>query len=175
MRILILSRRASIYSTRRLADAARSRKHEVTVVDPLEFSLVVTRGRPSLYLRGAEVEGFDLVVPRIGASITQYGLAVVNQFDMMEVPVVNNSVPIARARDKLRALQLLARFDLDVPRTLITRRGEDLNGEAAGYRVLVAGVTRVGKRGVAEQRHIAAVANVVAVDHVAAHRHGDRG
>ena len=131
MRILILSRRASIYSTRRLADAARSRKHEVSVVDPLEFSLVVTRGRPSLYLRGAEVEGFDLVVPRIGASITSYGLAVVRQFDMMGIPVLNHAVAIARSRDKLRAMQLLTRKDLDIPTTVCTKTSAHIDAALA--------------------------------------------
>ena len=121
MHILILSRKATIYSTRRLTEAAKARGHEVTIVDPLEISLVVSRATPSLYLRGAEVAGFDLVIPRIGASVTQYGLAVVRQFDMMGVPVLNHAVAIARSRDKLRAMQLLTRKDLDLPITVCTK------------------------------------------------------
>lgn len=131
MHLLILSRKATIYSTRRLTEAAKARGHEVTIVDPLEISLVVTRGRPSLYLRGAEVSGFDLVIPRIGASVTQYGLAVVRQFDMMGVPVLNHAVAIARSRDKLRAMQLLTRKDLDIPITVCTKTSAHIDAALA--------------------------------------------
>ena len=121
MNLLILSRKASLYSTRRLIATARQRGHVVTVVDPLEFSLVVMRGEPSLYLRGEPVSGFDVVIPRIGASITTYGLAVVRQFDMMGIAVLNHAVAIARSRDKLRAMQLLTKRDLDIPTTVCTK------------------------------------------------------
>jgi ribosomal protein S6--L-glutamate ligase len=121
MHVLILSRKASLYSTRRLIAAAQARDHVVSVIDPLEFSLVVSRNKPSLYYRGAPVSGFEVVIPRIGASITSYGLAVVRQFDMMGVPVLNHSVAIARSRDKLRAMQLLTRRDLDIPTTVCTK------------------------------------------------------
>ncbi|MEZ4408923.1 MAG: RimK family alpha-L-glutamate ligase [Polyangiales bacterium] len=131
MNLLILSRKASIYSTRRLTEAAMARGHVVTVVDPLEFSLVVTRRRPLLFLRGAEVEGVDLVIPRIGASITSYGLAVVRQFDMMGVPVLNNAVAIARSRDKLRAMQLLTRKDIDIPTTVCTKTSAHIDAALA--------------------------------------------
>ncbi len=131
MHILILSRKATIYSTRRLTEAAKARGHEVTIVDPLEISLVVSRGRPSLYLRGAEVSGFDLVIPRIGASVTNYGLAVVRQFDMMGVPVLNTALAIARSRDKLRAMQLLTRKDLDLPTTVCTKTSAHIDAALA--------------------------------------------
>jgi ribosomal protein S6--L-glutamate ligase len=131
MHILILSRKATIYSTRRLTEAAKVRGHEVTIVDPLEFSLVVSRGMPSLYLHGAEVAGFDLVIPRIGASVTNYGLAVVRQFDMMGVPVLNHAVAIARSRDKLRAMQLLTRKDLDIPITVCTKTSAHIDAALA--------------------------------------------
>lgn len=131
MHILILSRKATIYSTRRLTEAAKARGHEVTIVDPLEISLVVSRGTPSLYLRGAAVSGFDLVIPRIGASVTQYGLAVVRQFDMMGVPVLNHAVAIARSRDKLRAMQLLTRKDLDLPITVCTKTSAHIDAALA--------------------------------------------
>lgn len=121
MNVLILSRRASLYSTRRLVAAGRERGHTVSVLDPLEFSLVVARNSPQLWYRGAPLQPFDLVVPRIGASITNYGLAVVRQFDMMGTPVLNNSLAIARSRDKLRAMQLLTRRDLDLPTTVFAR------------------------------------------------------
>lgn len=131
MNLLILSRNSAIYSTRRLTVAAMARGHTVTVVDPLEFSLVVTRRRPLLFLRGAEVAGVDLVIPRIGSSITSYGLAIVRQFDMMGVPVLNNAVAIARSRDKLRAMQLLTRKDIDIPTTVCTKTSAHIDAALA--------------------------------------------
>lgn len=121
MRLLVLSRNASLYSTSRIVLAARGRGHEVSVIDPLEFQIVVSRGRPSLLVGGSAVSRYDLVIPRIGASITNYGLAVVRQFDLMGVPVLNGAVSIARSRDKLRALQLLTRRNIDVPITVCAR------------------------------------------------------
>ena len=121
MRLLVLSRNASLYSTSRIVLAARGRGHEVHVIDPLEFQIVVSRGRPSLLAGGAAVPRYDIVIPRIGASITNYGLAVVRQFDLMGIPVLNGAVSIARSRDKLRALQLLTRRDIDVPITVCAR------------------------------------------------------
>ncbi|MDP3276513.1 MAG: RimK family alpha-L-glutamate ligase [Deltaproteobacteria bacterium] len=121
MHLLILSRKATLYSTRRLIEAARARGHDVSVIDPLEFSLVVSRKSPELYYRGSACPAFDVVIPRIGASITGYGLAVVRQFDLMGVPVLNHAVAIARSRDKLRAMQLLTRLDLDIPTTVCTK------------------------------------------------------
>jgi len=121
MRVLVLSRNASLYSTSRIVLAARARGHDVSVIDPLDFQIVVSRGRPSLLAGGCPVQRFDIVIPRIGASITNYGLAVVRQFDLMGVPVLNSAFSIARSRDKLRALQLLTRRKLDVPITVCAR------------------------------------------------------
>src|SRR5688500_13392193 len=121
MRTLILSRNASLYSTSRVVLAARARGHDVSVIDPLEFQIVVVRGRPMLYVGGSKVPSYDVVIPRIGASITNYGLAVVRQFDLMGVPVLNGAVAIARSRDKLRALQLLTLQGLDIPITVCAR------------------------------------------------------
>ena len=131
MHSLILSRKASSHSTRRLVEAALGRGHEVTVVDPLDLSLVLTRGTPSLYLPDTETSRFDLVIPRIGSSITSYGLAVVRQFDMMGIPVLNNAVAIARSRDKLRAMQLLTRKDLDIPTTVCTKTSAHIDAALA--------------------------------------------
>lgn len=125
-RVVILSRNAALYSTHRLVEAAEARGHRPRVVDTLACSIVVDAGRPTVMYEGAELGDVDVVIPRIGASVTRYGLAVVNQFDMMRVPVVNNSVPIARSRDKLRCLQLLARFGISVPRTAMARGGADV-------------------------------------------------
>ncbi len=121
MRFLVLSRNASLYSTSRIVLAARARGHQVTVIDPLDFQIVVERNKPSLLVGGSAVPRYDIVIPRIGASITNYGLAVVRQFDLMGVPVLNGAVSIARSRDKLRALQLLTRKNIDVPITVCAR------------------------------------------------------
>lgn len=121
MRMLILSRNPSLYSTSRVVLTARSRGHDVHVIDPLEFQIVVSRGKPSLYVGGSRVPRYDVVLPRIGASITNYGLAVVRQFDLMGVPVLNSAVAIARSRDKLRALQLLTQVGINVPITVCAR------------------------------------------------------
>ncbi|MGH7281107.1 MAG: RimK family alpha-L-glutamate ligase [Polyangiaceae bacterium] len=127
MRILVLSRNATLYSTSRLVLAARARGHEVVVADPLDFHIVVSRKRPSMFLGGRPVPHADLVIPRIGASITNYGLAVVRQFDMMGVPVLNTAVAIARSRDKLRAMQLLTKKDIDVPRTVCAKTPDSVD------------------------------------------------
>ena len=127
MRLLVLSRNATLYSTSRLVLAARSRGHEVTVADPLDFHIVISRGRPSMFLGDRPVPHADLVLPRIGASITNYGLAVVRQFDMMGVPVLNTAVAIARSRDKLRAMQLLTKKDIDVPKTVCARTPDSVD------------------------------------------------
>ncbi len=131
MHVLILSQKASLYSTRRLVATGRERGHVVSVVDPLEFALIVRRGEPSLFFRGTPVSGFDVVIPRIGASITSYGLAVVRQFDMMGVPVLNHAVAIARSRDKLRAMQLLTKRDLDIPATVFLKSTAHLDSALA--------------------------------------------
>src|SRR4029077_17406961 len=95
--------------------------HEVNVVDPLDLRIVISRGLPSLFLGGDLAPHADLVLPRIGASITNYGLAVVRQFDLMGVPVLNTALAIARSRDKLRAMQHLTKRDIDVPVTVCAR------------------------------------------------------
>jgi ribosomal protein S6--L-glutamate ligase len=119
----ILSRRRSLYSTRRLVESAARLGHRTIVLDPLRCHLALSRGEPTVFYRGLEgrLPEIDVVLPRIGASITNHGLAVVNQFDMMGVPLVNNSQPIACSRDKLRSLQLLAAAGIDIPRTVMAR------------------------------------------------------
>ena len=116
----ILSRKRSLYTTGRLVAAARKRGHRPIVLDTLRCSLGIAKDGAAIHYEGAPLPRLDVVIPRIGASITGYGLSVVNQLDMMGVPVLNNSIPIARSRDKLRCLQLLARFGVDIPRTVMT-------------------------------------------------------
>jgi ribosomal protein S6--L-glutamate ligase len=117
VKIVILSRNAQLYSTEHLAEAARMRGHEVLVVDPLQCYMNISSHSPSIHYRGEALTGIDAIVPRIGASITFYGTAVVRQFEMMGVYSVNESVAITRSRDKLRSLQLLARKGIGLPVT----------------------------------------------------------
>ncbi len=119
--VAILSRKRSLYSTRRLVEAVKARHHRPLVLDTLRCNLILSRGEPRMTYRGVALRNVHVVIPRIGASITGYGLAVVSQFDMMGVAVLNGAAPIARSRDKLRCLQLLARFGLDIPRTVMAR------------------------------------------------------
>jgi ribosomal protein S6--L-glutamate ligase len=125
---VILSRNKKLHSTRRLVEAAKALGHAPRVLDTLRCNMVLGRDRPGILYRGEEILESDVhvVVPRIGASITGYGLAVVNQFDLMGVPVLNAAGPIARSRDKLRALQLLSRFGVDIPRTVMCRYREEV-------------------------------------------------
>ncbi|HKI34391.1 MAG TPA: 30S ribosomal protein S6--L-glutamate ligase [Gemmataceae bacterium] len=126
MRIAILSRKESLFSTRALAEAGRKRGHDVQVLDTLQFDIRVSKQSPELFYQGEPVGPIDAVIPRIGASITFYGLAVVRQFEMMGVYCVNESQAIARSRDKLRCLQILSRHDIGMPPTVYTRQAAHL-------------------------------------------------
>ncbi len=128
--VVILSRNRKLYSTRRLVEAAKALGHAPRVLDTLRCNMVLGLDRPRILYRGEELlaEDVHVAIPRIGASITGYGLSVVNQLDMMGVPVLNAAVPIARSRDKLRALQLLARFGIDIPRTVMCRYRDEVEG-----------------------------------------------
>jgi ribosomal protein S6--L-glutamate ligase len=117
MKIAILSRNAQLYSTKRLVEAATERGHEVQVIDPLACYMNINRSNSSIHHKGEVLAGFDAVIPRIGASITFYGTAVLRQFEMMGVYSLNESVAISRARDKLRSMQLLARQGIGLPVT----------------------------------------------------------
>ncbi len=125
MRIVILSpRQESLYSTRMLVNAGRRRGHDMEVMDTLQFDIRISRKNPELLYRGRPVGPVDAVIPRIGASITFFGLAVVRQFEMMGVYCLNESQAIARSRDKLRCLQLLSRHDIGLPPTVYTRQAD---------------------------------------------------
>jgi ribosomal protein S6--L-glutamate ligase len=127
VRIGILSRRPSLYSTRRLREAAEARGHEVQIVDYLRCYMNITAHRPSVILRGRELD-FDAIIPRIGAPHTFYGSAVVRQFEMMGVFPVNESQAITRSRDKLRSLQLLSREGIGLPVTGFAHSTKDIEG-----------------------------------------------
>lgn len=127
MKIGILSRKMSLYSTRRLLEAARARGHDVRVVDYARCYINIASRRPSVWL-GQEELDFDAIIPRIGASYTFYGAAVVRQFEMRGVYPVNSSQAISRSRDKLRALQLLSRDGIGLPVTSFARSPKDIGG-----------------------------------------------
>ena len=125
MRILIMSRNSGLYSTRRLKEAGEERGHEVRVVDTLKCYMDIASNRPTVQYRGDKLEDYDAVIPRIGASITYYGLAVLRQFEVMGVYPANESVAIGRSRDKLRALQILARAGVGLPLTAFAHSADD--------------------------------------------------
>lgn len=117
MKIAILSRRESIYSTHRLLEAAKNRGHHADVIDTLRCYMNIASSRPTIHYRGQALELYDAVIPRIGASVNFYGAAVVRQLEMMNVFCVNDSIAITRARDKLRSLQLLSKKGIGLPIT----------------------------------------------------------
>jgi ribosomal protein S6--L-glutamate ligase len=127
MKIAILSRNKNLYSTKRLIEVAKDRGHEVRVIDILRCYMNITSMRPSIHYGGEVLEGFDAVIPRIGASVTFYGAAVLRQFEMMNVYPLNESVAVTRSRDKLRSLQLLARKGIGLPITGFAHRPGDID------------------------------------------------
>lgn len=126
MRIAILSRNRNLYSTRRLIEAAEARGHEVTVLDPLRCYMNINAKEPEIHVRGQILQNFDAVIPRIGASVTFYGTAVLRQFEMMGTYPLNESVAISRSRDKLRSLQLLSRKGIGLPVTGFASKPSDI-------------------------------------------------
>jgi ribosomal protein S6--L-glutamate ligase len=117
MKLAMLCQNANLYSHKRLVEAAQNRGHEIDVIRTLSVYMNITSHRPELRYRGRNLQGYNAVIPRIGASITFYGLAVVRQFEMMGVWSLNESVAIGRARDKLRSIQILAREGIGLPVT----------------------------------------------------------
>ncbi|HEY5717216.1 MAG TPA: 30S ribosomal protein S6--L-glutamate ligase [Motiliproteus sp.] len=126
MKIGILSRNPSLYSTQRLVEAARARGHEVRVIDALRCYMDINSKTSAIHYKGENLTGYDAIVPRIGASITFYGTAVLRQFEMMGVFPLNESVAISRSRDKLRSMQLLSRKGIDMPRTGFANKPGDI-------------------------------------------------
>lgn len=125
MKIAILSRNPRLYSTRRLIEAAEARGHTVEVLDVLRIYMNITSGKPEIHYKGKTLTGYDAVIPRIGASVTFYGTAVLRQFEVMGVYPVNESVAISRSRDKLRSLQLLSRRNVGMPVTGFSHSPDD--------------------------------------------------
>ncbi|WP_088329443.1 30S ribosomal protein S6--L-glutamate ligase [Lacimicrobium sp. SS2-24] len=117
MRIAVLSRNPNLYSTRRLKEEGESHGHEMHIIDPLKCYMNINMKSSSVHIKGKELPEFDAIIPRIGASVTFYGTAVLRQFEMMGVYPINESVAISRSRDKLRSLQLLSRKGIGLPVT----------------------------------------------------------
>lgn len=126
MKLAILSRNLKCYSTRRLREAAEQRGHSVRVLDTLKFAIELKRGEPDLYFRGNQLSDYDAVLPRIGASVTSFGTALVRQFEQMDVFCANSSSGIANSRDKLRSLQILSRHHVGIPPTAFVTDKKDV-------------------------------------------------
>lgn len=120
MNIVVLSRNPKLYSTKRLVQAGEERGHKMLIVDHSKCDLVIEKKNPQIIYQGKKLENIDAVIPRIGASITFYGTAVVRQFEMMKVFTAIESIALGRSRDKLRSLQILSRAGLGLPKTVFT-------------------------------------------------------
>jgi ribosomal protein S6--L-glutamate ligase len=127
MKIAILSRNPNLYSTKRLVEAGKQRGHEMVILDHQKCVLAIEKGRPHVYHKGEEVTGINAVIPRIGASVTFYGAAVVRQFEMMKIFSAVESQALVRSRDKLRSLQLLSRAGIGMPKTAFASEAKNIN------------------------------------------------
>lgn len=126
MNIVILSRNPHLYSTKRLVEAAIKRKHTVEVIDPLKCEIIIEKKNPAILYKGRVLNNVDAIIPRIGASVTFYGTAVVRQFEMMKVFSTVESQALVRSRDKLRSLQVLSRSGLGMPKTVFSNYTKDV-------------------------------------------------
>lgn len=140
MKIAMLAVNPNLYSHKRLKEAAEMRGHTLDILNTKRLVINITRSKPAVYLDGEKLPGYDAVIPRIGASITFYGLAVLRQFEVMGVYPLNESVAIGRSRDKLRSLQLLARRGIGLPVTMFAndaRHAEQIIEMAGGAPVVI--------------------------------------
>ena len=140
MKIALMARNPNLYSHQRLVEAAEQRGHEIHVIDTLRVYINVASHRPTLHYKGEKLTGFDAVIPRIGASVTFFGTAVLRQFEVMGVYPLNESVAIGRSRDKLRSLQLLARKGIGLPVTVFahsTSQADDILNTLGGAPVVI--------------------------------------
>ena len=139
MKIVILSQNPNLYSTKRLVEAGEKKGHEMLIIDHSKCNLVIEKKKPTIIYKGKEITGIDGVIPRIGASITFYGTAVVRQFEMMKVFTATESQALVRSRDKLRSLQILSRAGLGLPKTVFSNYSKNVSEvvEAVGGAPLV--------------------------------------
>ncbi len=126
MKIVVLSRGPGLYSTKRIVEAGEKKGHEMIVVDHLKCNIEIAKKSPKIYYKGEYLSNIDAVIPRIGASVTFYGTAVVRQFEMMKIFTAVESQALVRSRDKLRSLQLLARAGVGLPKTIFTNFSKDV-------------------------------------------------
>jgi ribosomal protein S6--L-glutamate ligase len=126
MNIKILSANPNLYSTQRLVEAAKKRKHNIEIIDHTKCDIVIEKKNPCIYYKGKKLENTDAVIPRIGASVTFFGTAVVRQFEMMRVFTTTESQALVRSRDKLRSLQVLSRAGLGLPKTIFTNYSKNV-------------------------------------------------
>ena len=126
MNIVILSRNANLYSTKRLVDEGENRNHIVEVIDPLKCDIIIEKEKPTIYYKDRYLDYVDAIIPRIGATVTFYGCAVVRQFEMMNVFTIATSDAIIRSRDKLRSFQRLSKAGIGMPKTVFTNYSRDV-------------------------------------------------
>jgi ribosomal protein S6--L-glutamate ligase len=131
MNIVILSRNISLYSTRRLVEEAERRNHRVEVIDPLDCDLSIEKEKPTVFYKDKYLDYVDAIIPRIGASVTYYGCAVVRQFEMMNVFSTVSSNAILQSRDKLQSFQHLSKAGVDMPKTVFTNYSRDVENVIA--------------------------------------------
>jgi ribosomal protein S6--L-glutamate ligase len=140
MNIKILSASPSLYSTQRLVEAAKKRNHSVEIINHTKCDIVIEKKNPCIYYKGKKIEHVDAVIPRIGASVTFYGTAVVRQFEMMRAFTTTESQALVRSRDKLRSLQILSRAGLGLPKTIFTNYSKNVKEiveQAGGAPVII--------------------------------------
>ncbi|MFC4634590.1 30S ribosomal protein S6--L-glutamate ligase [Dokdonia ponticola] len=131
MKLVILSANPNLYSTKRLVEAGEKKGHEMMIVDHTKCDLVIEKKKPGIIYRGTEIKDIDGVIPRIGASVTFFGTAVVRQFEMMKIFSATESQALVRSRDKLRSLQILSRAGLDLPKTVFSNYSKDVGSVVA--------------------------------------------
>jgi ribosomal protein S6--L-glutamate ligase len=129
MKIGILSRGKNIYSTRRLVEAGNEKGHEMVVMDHTKCSLIMEKGKPQVIFNGQPIKDIDVIIPRIGASVTFFGASVIRQFQAMSIPSTLSSVSLVRSRDKLRSFQLLSKVGLAIPKSVFARHPKDKDVE----------------------------------------------
>ncbi|MEN8928154.1 MAG: 30S ribosomal protein S6--L-glutamate ligase, partial [Flavobacteriales bacterium] len=127
MKIAILSANPNLYSTKRLVEAGQKKGHEMVIIDHTKCDLVIEKKKPIVIYKGQEIRDIDGVIPRIGASVTFFGTAVVRQFEMMKIFTATESQALVRSRDKLRSLQILARAGLDLPKTVFSNYSKNVS------------------------------------------------
>lgn len=140
MKIAILSKGPGNYSTKRLREAAEDRGHEVVIVNYAECYAKIEKSNPIVRYKGEDLLGFDAIIPRVAASYTRYGAAIVRQFEMQGVYTTTSSIALTRSRDKLRSMQLLARAGVGIPKTVVARHAADVTGmieEVGGTPVII--------------------------------------